>query len=206
VVKNYIVGFDVSMKYIKGDKIQRYFNDLVRRLPTGIDAAGDYVRINKDELIYGTNNVYAAVRRKASVYPASIGGSAEDGLSTSIHVGGNGDGVNGTITVDTSSSKPVFIWQEASAKPPVIASPIDGASNVPLNSSISGTSVPLAQIRVNDGAGDIAETTANAQGFWTAVPATEFASASKIKIAAFAAVGTMTSLPSDTVEFVTAGT
>lgn len=56
--KGYKVGFDLSIGYIKNNKVQKWVNKILRKPPTGSATACDYIRFNKDEVMYGTNNQF----------------------------------------------------------------------------------------------------------------------------------------------------
>ena len=103
-VKGFTVGFDLEIAYIKGEKVQRWANHIVRVPATGADTACDYIRFNKDEIMYGTNNQFIGVRRKATVYPNSIGGSADESLKTSLHVSASSDNRKNQKTENISKS------------------------------------------------------------------------------------------------------
>lgn len=60
-----------------------------------------------DEVVEGKTNVFKAVRRKAVVYPTSIGGSADDVLTSSIRISGT-DPIVGYVTVDNGT----FTWSD----------------------------------------------------------------------------------------------
>ena len=107
-VKGFTVGFDLEIAYVKGEKCQRWVNRIVRVPPTGAATSCDYIRFNKDEIMYGTSNQFIGVRRKAIVYPNSIGGAANESLKTSVHISGTSDPQVGYITVDSSGETPVF--------------------------------------------------------------------------------------------------
>lgn len=105
-VKGYTVGFELEMGYMKNNAIQKYINKIIAQPPTGLNTACDYIRFNVDELVEDTTNVYKAVRREAVVYPISIGGSADDVLTSGIKVSGTSDPIVGYVTVDNET----FTW------------------------------------------------------------------------------------------------
>ncbi len=107
-VKGYTVGFDLEMGYMKDNKIQKYINRIIAQPPTGSDTTCDYIRFNVDEVVEGKTNVFKAVRRKAVVYPTSIGGSADDVLTSSIRISGTSDPIVGYVTVDNGT----FTWSD----------------------------------------------------------------------------------------------
>lgn len=105
-VKGYTVGFDLEMGYMKGDAIQQYINKIIADPPTGSNTNCDYIRFNLDEQVENKDNVYKAVRRKAVVYPTSIGGAADDVLTSGIHISGTSDPIAGYVTVNNAT----FTW------------------------------------------------------------------------------------------------
>lgn len=119
-VKSYSKKIEVDMAYIKDNELINYANYILRTMPVGQKAAGDYVRLNKDELMYSTANSYIAVRQKSTVYPESTGGSAEDPLHNKFSMGSAGDQVVGYITINTLGSHNTYIWTDANLEMPYV--------------------------------------------------------------------------------------
>lgn len=74
------MGFDLSIGCIKDNKVKKWVNKILRVPPVWAKTAYDYIRFNKDEIMFGTNNQFIGVRRKATVQASSIGGSATDSI------------------------------------------------------------------------------------------------------------------------------
>lgn len=119
-VKSYSKKLEVDMTYVKDNEVINYANYLLRAMPVGQKAAGDYVRLNKDELMYSENNSYIAIRQRATVYPESIGGSAEDPLHSKFSMGSAGDQVVGYVTINTLGSHNTYLWTQANLEVPYI--------------------------------------------------------------------------------------
>lgn len=119
-VKSYSKTLEVDMAYVKDNEVINYANYLLRAMPVGQKAAGDYVRLNKDELMYSENNSYIAIRQRATVYPESIGGSAEDPLHSKFSMGSAGDQVVGYVTINTLGSHNTYIWTQANLEVPYV--------------------------------------------------------------------------------------
>ena len=119
-VKSYSKKLEVDMTYVKDNEIINYANYLLRTMPVGQKAAGDYVRLNKDELMYSTADSYIAIRQRATVYPESIGGSAEDPLHSKFSMGSAGDQVVGYITINNSSGYTTYSWTQANLEVPYV--------------------------------------------------------------------------------------
>ena len=121
VVSGYDVSFSVDVQYIKSSKMQNFINDLVRRMPVGRDCAFDYIRFNKAETIFGQQNQFIGIRRRATICPNSIGGSAGDPLSCTLDIHGSGSGEVGVVTVTTVSGHTMFSWIPATTSVPYIS-------------------------------------------------------------------------------------
>ena len=119
-VKSYSKKLEVDMTYVKDNEVINYANYLLRAMPVGQKAAGDYVRFNKDELMYSEEDCYIAIRQKATVYPESIGGSAEDPLHSKFSMGSAGDQVIGYIKVHTSGGHTDYLWTQTNLEVPYV--------------------------------------------------------------------------------------
>lgn len=119
-IKSYSKKLEVDMTYVKDNEVINYANYLLRAMPVGQKAAGDYVRLNKDELMYSENNSYIAIRQRSTVYPESIGGSAEDPLHSKFSMGSAGDQVVGYVTINTLGSHNTYIWTQANLEVPYV--------------------------------------------------------------------------------------
>lgn len=203
-VKGYTVGFDIELKYIKNNELQIYANRMIRKPPTGLDTKSDYIRINKDEPMYGTSNAYIGVRRQATVYPQSIGGSADDSLGSSLHISGNTEPEVGYVTFGTDGyGNPTYTWTSANGEVPIITSPVNGASLTGSTVTVVGTGTVGATIRVYYGIGDSNSTTATvgSSGDWSVeIPASNFGS-NNVTIAAKQTIGDINSVTCNPVSF-----
>lgn len=201
-VKGFTVGFDLEIAYIKGEKVQRWANHIVRVPATGADTACDYIRFNKDEIMYGTNNQFIGVRRKATVYPNSIGGSADESLKTSLHVSASSDPQVGYITVDNSDPDyPVFSWTPATTNIAYITSPTEREIVTGNSVTISGTGIVGASVVVYYGIGkSTSPVTVNENGIWTTNISSDLLG-TDVKVAAIQTLNGMSSVTSDPVSF-----
>ena len=200
-VKGFTVGFDLEIAYVKGEKCQRWVNRIVRVPPTGAATSCDYIRFNKDEIMYGTSNQFIGVRRKAIVYPNSIGGAANESLKTSVHISGTSDPQVGYITVDNSGETPVFSWTPATTEVPVIKSPAENSILSGENVTVSGLGIVGATVVVYYGQGkSTSPVTVNESGVWTTTISSQNLD-TNVKIAAIQSINGMSSVTSDPVSF-----
>ncbi len=82
------------------DTMQTKINEAFRKLPTGTAAETQYIRFYKSDIVTGeTTATGPAIMIPVTVGPSSTGGSANDPLSSAIEIHGNGDVVQGTITI-----------------------------------------------------------------------------------------------------------
>ena len=144
----FIIKIYLELKYIKNNKIQKYANRLIRKPPTGSNTKCDYIRFNKDEIMYGTNNQFIGVRQQATVYPESIGGAASDSLTTTLNINASSDPEVGYITVSTDSTTvmPTYSWTPATTEVPIITSPAENSTVTGTSVTISGTGVAGATV------------------------------------------------------------
>lgn len=200
-VKGFTVGFDLEIAYVKGEKCQRWVNRIVRIPPTGASTSCDYIRFNKDEIMYGTSNQFIGVRRKAIVYPNSIGGAANESLKTSVHISGTSDPQVGYITVDNSGETPVFSWTPATTEVPIIKSPAENSILSGENVTVSGLGIVGATVVVYYGQGkSTSPVTVNESGVWTTTISSSNLD-TNVKIAAIQSINGMSSVTSDPVSF-----
>lgn len=99
-LKSYTPSIPVEREYINDD-LQRWIDEKVKILPTGSKAISEYVRINL--LDTPVDGAYPAVKRKCTYQFDSIGGDAGAELVNSMTLGGVGDGIQGTFTVEEGS-------------------------------------------------------------------------------------------------------
>lgn len=182
VISGYTVSMDIEMGYTQNNKIQNWFNQKVRILPTGSELEVDYIRFNKLEPIFGTSNKFIGVRRKAVGYPTSIGGAATDPLSCNLTLAGAGDAKVGIVTITENTWGNTYSWDDATTSLPYV-SEIGGitmanyyagvtatASDNPATKvAVSGSGVPGATISYIKNGGTASSTTATvgSGGAWS---------------------------------------
>lgn len=99
---NTLNGYGFSMTPERdhmSDGAQAYIDEAFRKFPTGKAAETFYYRFYKTDKVEGTDNKYKAIRIPVVVAPSSTGGSGGETLTSSIQITGNGDVVEGTITI-----------------------------------------------------------------------------------------------------------
>lgn len=139
ILKSYRPTMEINMIYQKDNKLQNYFNTKVRRLPIGSETETEYIRFNQNETKFGSSNQFVGVRRDASVYFDSVGGAAEDPLSSTMILNGSGDGEVGYVQVTETDDRIEYTWVPANTEVPYL-SEIGG---VKIGSYYSGVSVTL---------------------------------------------------------------
>lgn len=182
VISSYTVSMDISMGYTQNNKIQNWFNNKVRILPTGTELEVDYIRFNKLEPIFGKSNQFIGVRRKATGYPTSIGGSATDPLGCNFTLAGAGDAKVGIVTITENTWGNTYSWEDATTSLPYVSTIGDteiknyysGVTVTAVDSpatkvSISGTGISGATISYikSDGTASSTTTTVAAGGTWS---------------------------------------
>lgn len=139
ILKSYRPTMEINMIYQKDNKLQNYFNTKVRRLPIGSETETEYIRFNQNETKFGSSNEFVGVRRDASVHFDSVGGAAEDPLSSTMILNGSGDGEVGYVQVTKTGDQVVYTWVSANTEVPYL-SEIGG---VKIGSYYSGVTVNL---------------------------------------------------------------
>jgi len=104
-VKAYAPSISVEKEYIVEEALQEWINQKIKRLPTGIDAESDYIRINVLEGAI-SEGVYPAVKRPCTYQFDSIGGDAGDVIMNNMTITGNGDAIQGEFNVITKTFTP----------------------------------------------------------------------------------------------------
>lgn len=97
---NTLNGYGFSMTPERdhlSDEAQVYIDDAFRKFPTGTDAQTDYFRFYKTDSVTGGG--YKAIKVPVVVAPSSTGGSGGETLTSSIQITGNGDVVEGTMSI-----------------------------------------------------------------------------------------------------------
>lgn len=181
VISGYTVSMDVEMGYTQSNKIQNWFNNKVRILPTGSELEVDYIRFNKLEPIFGQSNKFIGVRRKATGYPTSIGGSATDPLGCNFTLAGAGDAKVGIVTITENAWGNTYSWADATTALPYVSTiggkdireyysgvTVTATDNNNTDVKITGTGIPSATIKFIDKDGNDNSTTATVgpNGAW----------------------------------------
>lgn len=99
---NTLNGYGFSMTPERdhlSDDAQGYIDEAFRKFPTGKKAETFYYRFYKTDAVTGADNKYKAIRIPVVAAPSSTGGSGGETLTSSIQITGNGDVVEGTITI-----------------------------------------------------------------------------------------------------------
>lgn len=160
ILKSYRPTMEINMIYQKDNKLQNYFNTKVRRLPIGSETETEYIRFNENETKFNSNNEFVGVRRDASVHFDSVGGAAEDPLSSTMILNGSGDGEVGYVQVTKTGDRIEYTWVPANTEVPYL-SEIGGVN---IGSYYSGVTVNLtAQKLVVKGKGGVNGGTITAQ-------------------------------------------
>lgn len=97
---NTLNGYGFSMTPERdhlSDEAQEYIDEAFRKFPTGKAAETFYYRFYKTDAITGGG--YKAIKIPVVAAPSSTGGSGGETLTSSIQITGNGDVVEGTITI-----------------------------------------------------------------------------------------------------------
>lgn len=79
------------------DEAQTFIDDSFRKFPTGKDAETFYYRFYKTDKT--ADGKYKAIKVPVVAAPSSTGGSGGETLVSSVQLTGNGDVVEGTITI-----------------------------------------------------------------------------------------------------------
>lgn len=108
-VKGYEFSFDAEREYLS-DEVQTTLDTLFKSFPTGSACETYYYRFLKTDAVAGSEGVYNAIKVPVTVAPSSIGGTGGDTLTSAVQVNGNGDAVQGTITVSSTG----YTWTPAS--------------------------------------------------------------------------------------------
>lgn len=160
LLKAYDISMEVEMDYQKDNKIQEYYNLMLRSMPTGSQTQTEYIRFNKNETMFGTSNQFIGVRRDASVYLNSIGGSGDEVLKNQMTINGIGQGEVGYVTVTNTGSVVTYTWTAA----PTIVPYVSTIGGVDMNGYYPGASVmsTIAQELVITGNGGVVGATVTA--------------------------------------------
>ena len=97
---NTLNGYGFSMTPERdhlSDEAQEYIDEAFRKFPTGNKAETVYYRFYKTDKV--TDGKYKAIMVPVIAAPSSTGGSGGETLTSSIQINGNGDAVEGVITI-----------------------------------------------------------------------------------------------------------
>lgn len=139
LLKAYDISTEIEMDYQKDNKIQEYYNLMLRTMPTGSQTQTEYIRFNKNETMFGTANQFIGVRRDASVYLGSIGGSGDEVLKSNMTINGIGQGEVGYVTVTNTGGVITYTWTAA----PTIVPYVSTIGGVDMNGYYPGVEVSL---------------------------------------------------------------
>lgn len=98
-VKGYEFSTDLEREYVS-DEVQTAIDELFRSFPTGSACETYYYRFYKTDSV--GENGYKAIKLPVTVAPSSTGGAGGDTLTSTVQLNGNGDAVEGTVTVSAS--------------------------------------------------------------------------------------------------------
>lgn len=141
VISGYKVSMDIEMGYTQNNKIQNWFNNKIRILPTGKDLEIDYIRFNKLEPIFGTTNKFIGVRRKAVGYPTSIGGESTNPLGCNLTIAGAGDAKVGIVTINENDWGNTYSWEDATLELPYVTKLGGNPSGIDIQNYHAGITV-----------------------------------------------------------------
>ncbi len=79
------------------DEAQEYIDEAFRKFPTGKNAETEYYRFYKTDNV--SEGKYKAIKVPVIAAPSSTGGSGGETLTSSIQLNGNGNVVEGMITI-----------------------------------------------------------------------------------------------------------
>lgn len=137
ILKTYKPSFEISMGYQKDELIQYYFDVMSRRLPTGEKTKIEYIRFNKNETMFGTNNQFIGVRFNANVYFDSVGGSGDEYLTSVMNVAATGNPEVGYVSVQDTGNGYIYTWTAANVEVPFVTSFSYVEGSTPVTKSIS---------------------------------------------------------------------
>lgn len=137
ILKTYKPSFEISMGYQKDDLIQYYFDVMSRRLPTGEKTNIEYIRFNKNETMFGTNNQFIGVKFNANVYFSSVGGSGDDYLTSVMNVSATGNPEVGYVSVTNTGNGYLYAWAAANVEVPFVTSFSYVEGSTPVTKSIA---------------------------------------------------------------------
>lgn len=113
-LNGYALSINPEREYLSDDA-QKFIDDAFRKFPTGAKAETTYYRFYKTDKIDGEGMKYKAIKVPVVAGPASTGGPGGESLKSSIQITGNGDVVEGTITVTAASGKLSYSWEESAS-------------------------------------------------------------------------------------------
>ena len=104
-VKAYQRTFEVDKEDCVEDDVQKWIDGLVDKLPTGAKAQTSFVRFRIKDALTGEGNTgkYKAIKVPCTVSVTSSGGEGGDYVHNVINIKQNGDDIEGTFDVATST-------------------------------------------------------------------------------------------------------
>lgn len=110
-VKGYEFSMDAEREYLSDD-VQKSIDGLFKTFPTGSACETYYYRFFKTDLkTDGADGMTGdCIKVPVTVCPSSVGGAGGDTLTSSVQINGNGDVVNGKITIASDGS---YSWAKA---------------------------------------------------------------------------------------------
>lgn len=111
-LNGYAFSTTVSREHMSDD-LQKVIDTAFRKFPTGKDAETDYYRFYKTDKV--ADMKYKAIKLPVVAAPDTTGGSGGDTLTSSISLTGNGDVVEGVITVTASDGVITYTFTEGAA-------------------------------------------------------------------------------------------
>ncbi len=104
-INGYALSMNPAREFLSDD-FQAAINKAFNKFPTGKSAESTYYRFYKSDYDQ-SGDKYPAIKVPVVAAPSSTGGSAGDTLTSSIEIHGNGDAVEGFITISASGE---FSW------------------------------------------------------------------------------------------------
>ena len=98
-LNNYDLSMNPSREHMS-DEAQQYIDQAFRKFPTGKNAETDYYRFYKTDKVVEKENSYLAIKVPVIAGPSSTGGSGGATLTSSLQINGNGDVVEGVMTLN----------------------------------------------------------------------------------------------------------
>lgn len=98
-VKSYQRSFEVDKEDCAEDKVQKWIDGLVDRLPVGTSAKTSFIRFRLKDAVASQTGVYKALKVPCTVSVSSTGGNGGDYVHNVINVKQCGDDEEGTFDI-----------------------------------------------------------------------------------------------------------